>query len=83
MRQADFLRRAIDQGQGRTEADLVLKGGRFLDLVTGDLVASDVAVCGDRIVGTFGTYRGRREVDIAGQIVVPASSTRISTSNRR
>ena len=71
MRQADFLRRAIDQGQGRTEADLVLKGGRFLDLVTGDLVASDVAVCGDRIVGTFGTYRGRREIDIAGQIVVP------------
>ncbi|WP_342106591.1 adenine deaminase [Methylobacterium sp. SI9] len=71
MRQADLLRRAIDQGQGRTEADLVLKGGRFLDLVTGDLVASDVAVCGDRIVGTFGTYRGRREADIAGQIVVP------------
>ena len=71
MRQTEFLRRAIDQGQGRTEADLVLKGGRFLDLVTGDLVASDIAICGDRIVGTFGTYRGRREIDIAGKIVVP------------
>lgn len=71
MRQMDFLRRAIDQGQGRSEADLVLKGGRFLDLVTGDLVASDIAVCGDRIVGTFGTYRGRREIDIAGKVVVP------------
>ncbi|MCJ2017973.1 adenine deaminase [Methylobacterium sp. E-065] len=71
MRQTEFLLRAIDQGQGRTEADLVLKGGRFLDLVTGDLVASDIAICGDRIVGTFGTYRGQREVDIAGKIVVP------------
>lgn len=71
MNRVDFLRRAIDQGQGRTEADLVLKGGRFLDLVTGDLVASDIAICGDRIVGTFGSYRGRREVDVSGKVVVP------------
>ncbi len=77
----EFLKRAIEQGAGRGEADLVLKGGRFLDLVTGDLVASDIALCGDRIVGTFGRYRGRREIDVAGRIVVPASSTRISTSN--
>ncbi|MEE7506142.1 adenine deaminase [Methylobacterium mesophilicum] len=71
MTQADFLRRAIAQGQGRAEADLVLKGGRFLDLVTGDLVASDIAICGDRIVGTFGQYRGAREIDVSGQVVVP------------
>ncbi|MCJ2093534.1 adenine deaminase [Methylobacterium sp. J-072] len=71
MDRVDFLRRAIDQGQGRTEADLVLKGGRFLDLVTGNLVASDIAICGDRIVGTFGSYRGRREVDVSGKVVVP------------
>ncbi|MER2194508.1 adenine deaminase [Methylobacterium brachiatum] len=71
MNRVDFLRRAIDQGQGRTEADLVLKGGRFLDLVTGDLIASDIAICGDRIVGTFGSYRGRREVDVSGKVVVP------------
>ncbi|SFI56247.1 adenine deaminase [Methylobacterium brachiatum] len=71
MNRVDFLRRAIDQGQGRTEADLVLKGGRFLDLVTGDLIASDIAICGDRIVGTFGRYRGRREVDVSGKVVVP------------
>ncbi|MGU3542454.1 adenine deaminase [Methylobacterium sp. A52T] len=71
MTQVDFLRRAIAQGQGRAEADLVLKGGRFLDLVTGDLVASDIAICGDRIVGTFGQYRGVREIDASGKVVVP------------
>ncbi len=37
----------IDQGTGRTKADIVLKGGRFFDLVTGELVASDIAICGD------------------------------------
>ena len=30
-----FLRRAIEQGQGLAEADLVLKGGRIFDLVSG------------------------------------------------
>ncbi|MDP9590970.1 UNVERIFIED_ORG: adenine deaminase [Shinella zoogloeoides] len=65
------LERLIDQGTGREPADIVLKGGQFFDLVTGELVASDIAICGDRIVGTCGTYTGRTEIDIAGRIVVP------------
>jgi adenine deaminase len=63
--------RRISQGAGKTPADLVLKGGRFFDLVSGELVDSDVAVCGETIVGTFGEYRGKREIDISGKIVVP------------
>ncbi|PWL18656.1 adenine deaminase [Falsochrobactrum shanghaiense] len=66
-----MLEQMIDQGAGREPADLVLKGGRFFDLVTGELVESDIAICGDRIVGTFGTYRGKQEIDISGRIVVP------------
>jgi len=68
---SDLLRRAILQGQGAEPADLVLKGGRFLDLVSGDLVSSDIAITGDRISGTFGSYSGRHEIDIAGKTVVP------------
>jgi adenine deaminase len=65
------LERLIDQGTGREQADIVLKGGRFFDLVTGELVASDIAICEDRIVGTCGDYSGRTEIDISGRIVVP------------
>ena len=65
------LQHAILQGQGQEPADLVLKGGRFLDLVSGDLVLSDIAITGDRISGTFGDYAGRREIDITGKTVVP------------
>jgi adenine deaminase len=61
----------IDQGRGLTPADLVLKGGRVFDLITGDLVETDVAICGDTIVGVFGTYTGVREVDVSGRILVP------------
>ncbi|MBD9570144.1 adenine deaminase [Ensifer sp. ENS08] len=68
---SEALERYIDQGVGREPADIVLKGGQFFDLVTGELVASDIAISGDRIVGTFGSYEGREEIDITGRIVVP------------
>ena len=67
----DFLKRAIAQGRGTEPADLVLKNGSFYDLVSGQVIASDIAICGDRIVGTCGTYHGKTEIDIVGQIVVP------------
>jgi adenine deaminase len=68
---SEFLRNAIRQGQGEEPAELVLKGGSFLDLVSGALVSSDIAITSDRITGTFGTYAGKREIDISGRIVVP------------
>lgn len=65
------LARRIDQGTGREPADIVLKGGRFFDLVTGELVASDIAICGETIIGTVESYEGREVIDISGKIVVP------------
>ena len=61
----------IDQGRGLVPADLLLKGARVFDLITGDLVQTDVAICGDTIVGVFGSYQGRIEVDFTGCILVP------------
>jgi adenine deaminase len=66
-----YLSRAIEQGRGVSEADIVLKGGRIFDLVTGSLEESDVAICNDRIVGTYGDYRGAVEIDVSGKIIVP------------
>ena len=65
------LDRRIDQGRGVEKADLVIRNGRFLDLVTGALVASDIAICGDTIVGTNGSYSGVREIDAGGRTIVP------------
>ncbi|MDK2774110.1 MAG: adenine deaminase [Tabrizicola sp.] len=61
----------IDQGRALVPADLVLKGGRVFDLITGDLVETDVAICGDTIVGVFGSYDGKREIDVRGRVLVP------------
>jgi adenine deaminase len=65
------LARRIDQALGREPADLVLVGGRVLDVVHGELVEGDVAVCGDTIVGTLGRRKGRRTIDARGKIVAP------------
>ena len=61
----------IDQGRGVAPADLVLRGGLVFDLITGDLVPGDVAICGDTIVGVFDHYDGQQVIDVAGQILVP------------
>lgn len=65
------LERRIAQARGDAPADLVLKGGRILDLMTGELLHGDVAICGDRIAGVFETYEGLREIDASGKILVP------------
>ena len=65
------LGRRIDQATGREWADLVIKGGRFLNVATGTLDQGDIAICGDVIVGTHDAYRGTREIDARGKIAVP------------
>ena len=55
----DDLKRRIDQAQGAGAADLVVKNVRMLDIVTGEIVRTDIAICGELIVGTYDTgYRG-------------------------
>ena len=65
------LETLIAAGRGEIPADIVLRGGRVFDLITGDLVPSDVAIVGDTIVGVFGDYDAARVVDVTGQIIVP------------
>ncbi|MBT8414325.1 MAG: adenine deaminase [Boseongicola sp.] len=65
------LETRIAMGRGDQDAELVLKGGRVFDLITGDFVEGDVAISGDTIVGTGARYQGSQEVDVSGTILVP------------
>ncbi len=65
------LERRIAQARGAEPADLVLRGGKVLDLVTGDLLSGDVAICGARIVGICADYDGAQVLDVSGLILVP------------
>jgi adenine deaminase len=71
MTDRDFLARAIAQGKGAEPADLVIKNVGLLDIVAGGMTTTDIAICGDRIVGTYETYSGKREIDGKGLFAVP------------
>ncbi len=65
------LARRVRQALGREPADLVLRGGRFLNVITGELAEGDIAICGDTIVGTYESHEGRQTVDARGLVAVP------------
>jgi adenine deaminase len=65
------LERRIAVARGEEPADIVLKNGLIFDLMTGELIAGDVAIVGDRIAGVYESYHGRREIDVTGQVIVP------------
>ena len=65
------LETRIAQGRGDTPADLVLRGGTVFDVVTGDMIAGDIAICGDTIVGIGAGYEGREVIDVTGLSLVP------------
>lgn len=52
-------------------ADLVIRNVGLFDLVTGDILDGDIAICGDRIIGTLERYEGVHEIDGTGKIAVP------------
>lgn len=71
MTDAATLAHRIAQGRGDEPADLVIRGVKLLDLVGGDLVETDIALCGDTIVGTHGRYEGKAVFDAKGLVAVP------------
>lgn len=64
------LKNRVDVAAGRQPADLVLKNGRIVNVLSGEIHEGDVAIAGDRIVG-LGSYEGTETVDLDGQYVCP------------
>ncbi len=62
--------RRIAIARGDAHADLALRGGRVLNVFTGEVVDADVALCGELIAGV-GRYRGTEEIDLNGAVVLP------------
>ena len=71
MNQLPTLEDMIDQAHGRVPADIVLRGGQALDLITGEMLTGDVAICDGMIVGTCETYEGCEVIDVSGKVLVP------------
>ncbi|PZQ80239.1 MAG: adenine deaminase [Ancylobacter novellus] len=68
---AAAIGRFIDAGRGVAPADVVVKGVRLLDVITGTISETDIAIVGDRIVGTYDVYEGTQVIDGSGLYAVP------------
>ncbi len=57
--------------RGETPADLVLRGARLVNVLSGELETSDVAVAGGVVAGVGAGYRGESEIDLGGRYLCP------------
>lgn len=60
----------IRAARGQVEADLLLRGGRVVNVFTHEILDTPVAVRGDRIVG-FGELPAREVIELDGRYVCP------------
>jgi len=65
------LRERIRVARGEIPADLVLKKGRVVNVFSGTIEESDIAVHEGTIAGIGAGYRGKEEVDASGKWIVP------------
>ncbi|OSQ42255.1 adenine deaminase [Thalassospira sp. MCCC 1A01428] len=65
------LSKCILAGQGKVPADIVIRNVGLLDVMTGAVTITDIAIVGDRIVGTHASYRGDVEIDGTGRFAAP------------
>jgi len=70
MKKLERLRNLIGVARGLKEPDLVLKGGRVVNVFSGEIITADVAVYDGMIAGV-GSYEGARMIDATGCYITP------------
>ena len=57
--------------RGDEPADLALRNGRVINVFTGEIIKTDIAIASDRIVGVGPGYKAKKELDLGGRYVCP------------
>jgi adenine deaminase len=65
------VERLIAVARGEELADLLLKNGRLVNVLSGEIHPARVAIVDGRVAGWGGDYRARRVVDLAGRFICP------------
>ncbi|MCX7920049.1 MAG: adenine deaminase [bacterium] len=60
----------ISVSKGDIPADIVLKNGQIVNVLTGEIYPADVAIFQDKIAG-IGSYHGKEEIDVTGKYIAP------------
>lgn len=64
------LAQIIKIARGDEPADTLLRNGKIINVFTGEIIETDIAIAHSRIVG-LGHYKARHSVDLKGRYVAP------------
>jgi adenine deaminase len=67
----DDISTLLAVARGDAPADLLLSGGRVVNVFTGEIESTDIAISGGRIAGLGSGYQARHKIDLAGSFVAP------------
>jgi adenine deaminase len=67
----DDIDKMLAVARGDLPADLVLTGGRVVNVFTGEIESADVAISGSRIAGIGSGYGGNQRLDLKGAFLAP------------
>lgn len=65
------LARIVALARGAEPADLLLTHARLVNVLSGEVYSTEVAVAGDRVVGLGPGYRARSTLDLRGRYLCP------------
>jgi adenine deaminase len=68
------LQALLAVARGEKQADLVLRGGRLVNVFSGEVYPAEVAIFGGRVAGVSrggGTYQGMEVLDLDGEYIAP------------
>ena len=72
MDNVDTLRRQIEVARGLRPADLLIRGGKLVNIFSGEVYQTNVAICNDRIAGVGEYYQDGIEIcDAGGLFLIP------------
>lgn len=65
------MQERLAAARGDVEADLVLRGGRLINVFSGAIEETDIVIAGENIVGFGSGYPAREVHDLDGAFVAP------------
>lgn len=67
----NVIQRRIGVAAGREKADLVLKGGKIINVFTEEIIEGDVAIVDGYIAGVGDSYDGHEIIELEGRYIAP------------
>ena len=65
------MQERLAAARGDVEADLVLRGGRLINVFSGEIEETDIVIAGEQVVGFGSGYPAREVHDLDGAFVAP------------